>query len=557
MTSTFTPNKGVEKPGSGDYVDQWATPVNADWDVIDTSFGGITNLSATGQSGIVALTVDQYRPPNVNITGVLTANVSYRLPSGVGGQWSVANNTSGAFTITFSSGGGGTVVPVLQGYRTLVICDGTNVVYSQTAPINAAGSDTQVQYNSLGLFAGSANLTFDGSNLALKSNLILRGSTSGAISFSPPAVAGATSYTLPGADGSNGQVLTTNGTGTLAWTSSTGSLSSFSAGSTGLTPSIPTTGAIVLGGVLNVTNGGTGLSLFTSGGALFASGPTTLSTGTLPISSGGTGGITAFGALNNLLPSQTGLNNFVLTTNGSGVFWSAGAGVSSFSGGSTGLTPSFSSTGPVTLAGTLNISNGGTGATNASQALTNLGLGTAALQAIGTSGANVPLLSNPNNWGANQSIRPTPTTGFLFFGTGGAAIGYDGSKYVSGLTGAAANWAFPNECFAVSFNNTSDYRLKSDIRPLTWVGDALERISLLKPCIFKMEGVDGDVEGFIAHEVQAVIASAAKGEKDAENEDGTPDYQAIDSARIVPLLVAAIQQLTDKVASLEAQVQAT
>lgn len=49
------------------------------------------------------------------------------------------------------------------------------------------------------------------------------------------------------------------------------------------------------------------------------------------------------------------------------------AGVSSFSGGSTGLTPNTASTGAVSLAGTLAITNGGTGAATGAEALANLG----------------------------------------------------------------------------------------------------------------------------------------------------------------------------------------
>jgi hypothetical protein len=56
----------------------------------------------------------------------------------------------------------------------------------------------------------------------------------------------------------------------------------------------------------------------------------------------------------------------------------AGAAVSSFSGGTTGLTPSTPTNGAVVLGGTLALANGGTGATTAAAARTNLGLGTAA-----------------------------------------------------------------------------------------------------------------------------------------------------------------------------------
>ncbi|NCW72726.1 MAG: hypothetical protein EBW12_06980, partial [Actinobacteria bacterium] len=123
MASTYTTNKSIEKPANGDYVNTWSTPVNSDWDIIDASLGGTTTLNATGASGTVTLSTSQYRPPTIIITGVLTSNVTYRIPSGVGGHWVIYNNTSGAFSITIDSGGGGTSTTVAQGFRVLVYSD--------------------------------------------------------------------------------------------------------------------------------------------------------------------------------------------------------------------------------------------------------------------------------------------------------------------------------------------------------------------------------------------------------------------------------------------------
>ena len=130
MASSFTTNKKIEKPASGDYVDAWAAPVNLDWDAIDASFGSVTSLNVVSASGTITLTADQYRPPMVVIAGLLTADVNYQIPAGIGGQWVVYNNTTGAFTVTISSAGGGAVVLPYRASRTNILCDGTNVYIS-------------------------------------------------------------------------------------------------------------------------------------------------------------------------------------------------------------------------------------------------------------------------------------------------------------------------------------------------------------------------------------------------------------------------------------------
>lgn len=147
-----TTNKSILQPANGSYVNTWDVPYNADMTLIDAAFGGYAVINPTGASGTVALTAPtfnvstgaltaqgNYVQPNLvigaSLTGqaTLTANVTYQLPSGVGGVWTVYNNTTGAFTVTLSSAGGGTSVVLPQGNRTIVVCDGTNVSVAQSA----------------------------------------------------------------------------------------------------------------------------------------------------------------------------------------------------------------------------------------------------------------------------------------------------------------------------------------------------------------------------------------------------------------------------------------
>tara|TARA_R110001632_G_scaffold167339_1_gene285802 strand:- start:788 stop:1792 length:1005 start_codon:yes stop_codon:yes gene_type:complete len=100
------------------------------------------------------------------------------------------------------------------------------------------------------------------------------------------------------------------------------------------------------------------------------------------------------------------------------------------------------------------------------------------------------------------------------------------------------------------FNVSSDYRLKENI-DYTW--DATSRLKDLKPARFSWISDDTNtlVDGFIAHEVSDIVPEAVAGEKDAVDEEGNPEYQGIDQAKLVPLLVKTIQELEARITALE------
>ena len=103
---------------------------------------------------------------------------------------------------------------------------------------------------------------------------------------------------------------------------------------------------------------------------------------------------------------------------------------------------------------------------------------------------------------------------------------------------------------STTFSTTSDYRLKESVQPL--IG-GLARINNLKPSTYKWKADGSNSEGFIAHELAEVVPAAVTGQKDAVNADGSIKPQGVDLSKLVPILVAAIQELTARVQTLEAK----
>ncbi|MDA7674505.1 tail fiber domain-containing protein [bacterium] len=106
---------------------------------------------------------------------------------------------------------------------------------------------------------------------------------------------------------------------------------------------------------------------------------------------------------------------------------------------------------------------------------------------------------------------------------------------------------------ATTYATSSDYRLKEDWQPMT---GAIERVNALNPVNFKWIADGNRVDGFLAHEAQAVVPEAVTKQKDAVDADGNPDYQGIDQSKLVPLLTAALQEAIAKIETLETKVAA-
>jgi hypothetical protein len=134
-------------------------------------------------------------------------------------------------------------------------------------------------------------------------------------------------------------------------------------------------------------------------------------------------------------------------------------------------------------------------------------------------------------------------------------------NYVSGATNhiqfrenGAIRGSITSDGSSTSYNTSSDYRLKENVTDLTGATDRLTQIPVHR--FNFITNPDRTVDGFLAHEVQAVIPEAVTGEKDAVDEDGNPEYQAIDQSKLVPLLTAALQEALTEINNLKTRVTA-
>jgi hypothetical protein len=96
---------------------------------------------------------------------------------------------------------------------------------------------------------------------------------------------------------------------------------------------------------------------------------------------------------------------------------------------------------------------------------------------------------------------------------------------------------------ATSFVTSSDYRLKENIAPMT---GALSKVAQLNPVTYDWKA-GGSSQGFIAHELQAVVPDCVVGDKDEVDADGNIKPQGVDTSFLVATLTAAIQELNAKV----------
>ena len=406
-----------------------------------TLYKGLAYTIANNSTGVVTIKDNASTTIDTVVTGgtsvlVLTANGtsagSWSAYSYIPASYDFSTSTAnfGTATITNATYNGNTITPAYGGTGLTTFTAANNALYSTGATTLTAGT--------LPVLAGGTGVTTS------------TGSGSSVLNTSPtlvtPLLGTPTSGNLANCTGYPAGSLTGN------------FVSTFSAGTTGFTPSTATTGAVTLAGTLSIANGGTnstatptaggvgygtgtahaysaagtsGQALISAGASAPAFGALAIGTantnvsGALTVTNGGTGVATLTGYVYGNGTSAMTASTTIPTSALSGNF------VSTFSGGTTGLTPSTATAGAITLAGTLAIANGGTGSTTAATvAGTGISVsGTFPNQTVTNSGVTSAV--------AGTGISVSGATGAVTFTNSGVTSIVAGTGIsVSGATGA-------------------------------------------------------------------------------------------------------------------------
>lgn len=252
MASTYSTNLALELITTGEQSGTWGTTTNTNLGtLIEQAISGyVTQAITDGADTTITIpngATGVARNMYIECTGALTNNRNLVVPSNKK-LYFIYNNTTGGFAVTVKVSGQ-TGVSVPNGKKVVLVSNGTDIVSAENyiaslslgsaLPV-ASGGTGLTSYTANGVVYASGTTTlasgsvfvFDGTNVGInqsspgsrldvKGTLRLSGSSSGYVGLAPAAAAGSTTYTLPSADGTSGQFLSTNGSATLSWVSQT------------------------------------------------------------------------------------------------------------------------------------------------------------------------------------------------------------------------------------------------------------------------------------------------------------------------------------------------
>jgi hypothetical protein len=199
MTINYTTLLGLAKPVTGTEANTWGTVVNDEiTSLLDTAVAGTTTLSSDADVTLTTTTgaANEARQAILlwTASGTVTRTITAPAQSKT---YVVINKTGSTQSIKLVGVGPTTGVTIIAGESAVCAWNGVDFIKTSSTVANAAGSNTQVQFNNSGVLGASANLTWNGTSLAVTGTV---------------AVTGALTATLDSTFSSTGALIISKGT---------------------------------------------------------------------------------------------------------------------------------------------------------------------------------------------------------------------------------------------------------------------------------------------------------------------------------------------------------
>jgi hypothetical protein len=176
MASTYS-NLGINLQGTGDNSGTWGQLTNVNLQELDAAIAGVapitltgnTTLAFTSNSSSTTYTNEAGRNKIIVLGGSLSATtVTVTVPN-IQKDYVIVNNTGATVII---SSGGTTTVTIPTTTNAYIYSNGSSSIFFALplaiAGLSIGGTTNAIQYNNAGALAGSTNLTFNGTTLAMQ-----------------------------------------------------------------------------------------------------------------------------------------------------------------------------------------------------------------------------------------------------------------------------------------------------------------------------------------------------------------------------------------------------
>jgi len=208
MASSYSTDLKLELMVTGEQAGLWGDITNTNLNILQQSIAGYESVTLNATTGATLAfsngALSNGKNAVLDLAGTLTSSVNVIIPDSIEKTYIVKNSTSGSFAVTFktTSGTGATFEAADKGIK-ILYSDGTNIV-----DVNA----------------NLAASSFEQINLPTQNELRFEDSTGGQYVALKAGTTVATNvtFTLPTADGTSNQVITTNGSGVLSFATVSG-----------------------------------------------------------------------------------------------------------------------------------------------------------------------------------------------------------------------------------------------------------------------------------------------------------------------------------------------